>query len=237
MMSDKNKVDSYIKDMSDHFINWENKDLHKDASFIKDGVINPKTYFSQEHRILFILKEAYTKDSSFNLCEWLDYEGEKIRRIWDRVSEWTRMIYGVLDGEIIPFKKDSGFRNNGNEYLRRIAVLNIKKSNGTSISKYEDLKKYAREDSVELFKQLEICDPTIIICGNTGDYLKDIVPEWCDLRQESDVDKEHFIYRMTLNGHNVVVINYWHPANQYPDILNYYGLFNICKVAFGDVKK
>lgn len=228
------RVEWYVNKQEEQFAKWEIKDLHYGKAFIRDGVINPKNYFSQDHRILFILKEAYTKDNSFNLCEWLDYEGEKTRRIWDRVSEWTRMIYGVLDGEIIPFKKDSGFRNNGNEYLRRIAVVNIKKSNGTSGSKYEDLKKYAGEDSVELFKQLEICDPTIIICGNTGDYLKDIVPEWCDLRQDSDVEKEHFVYRMALNGHNVVVINYWHPANHYPDILNYYGLFNICKVAFSE---
>ena len=36
---------------------------------------------------------------------------------------------------------------------------------------------------------------------------------------------------MEINNHSVIVIDYYHPANQFPDLLNYYGLMNIYQLA------
>ena len=35
---------------------------------------------------------------------------------------------------------------------------------------------------------------------------------------------ENLYYTMELNGHKVLVLDYWHPANQFPEQMNYYGL-------------
>lgn len=42
---------------------------------------------------------------------------------------------------------------------------------------------------------------------------------------------QNLAYHITLNGHDVLVLDYWHPANQYPDIMNYYGLMSIYQQA------
>ena len=48
------------------------------------------------------------------------------------------------------------------------------------------------------------------------------------VRQERN---ENLFYHVSLNGHDVLVLDYWHPANQYPDIMNYYGLMGIYQQA------
>ena len=58
-------------------------------------------------------------------------------------------------------------------------------------------------------------NPQYILCGNTSGYL----PE--GLRPDNDpADDTAFFYMRD----NMTIIDYWHPANQYPDALCYYAL-------------
>lgn len=228
------KVETYEKDILDLFKAWKNKENHKNKTFIEDGVINPERYFSGEERVLFLLKEAYGNGKSFSLVEdYLKKQDIKISNIWKRVSLWVKVLqHYIQKHEILTFTKNNEITHNGNVYLEKIAVVNVKKSDGKSTSDDENLRQYVVRDKFELFSQLQICDPTIIVCGNTGNYLKSIVGEYgCELVQKNTIEREHFIYNFELNGHNVVVINFWHPSNQFPDILNYYGFANIAKLA------
>ncbi len=34
----------------------------------------------------------------------------------------------------------------------------------------------------------------------------------------------NLFYTVQINGHAAIVLDYWHPSNQFPDLLNYYGL-------------
>ena len=56
-------------------------------------------------------------------------------------------------------------------------MVNVKKSNGGSESEYEDLKKYALEDRLEIKRELEIIQPDIIVCGNNLSLLKLVLGE------------------------------------------------------------
>ena len=48
-------------------------------------------------------------------------------------------------------------------------------------------------------------------------------------KNRSKFEQDHYIYKFRLNGKNIPVVNSWHPANQFPDIMNYYCLMNIIK--------
>lgn len=42
--------------------------------------------------------------------------------------------------------------------------------------------------------------------------------------REMNRELKSMYYTMELNGHKVLVLDYWHPANQFPEQMNYYGL-------------
>ena len=231
----------YNEKLEKLFTDWQNKEPngtidHSDR-FIKDGVVCPEKWFSQEVRPLFLFKEAYTtkgdKEMKDLIKDHLIRTDKPIDKMWERVSDWTRGLMFLSEtGEILPFASQEKIKFYGNEYIQKIAVINVKKSSGKSESNDENLKKYAKNDSKEIFEQLELCDPTLIICGYTGQYLIEALRlngVNVETKNRSDFQREHFIYTFELNTHNVTLINFWHPANQFPDMLNYYGLMNILK--------
>ena len=104
--------------------------------------------------------------------------------------------------------------------------IDVKKSGGEKASDMDEIRAYAAFDKNNLRKQLELCNPTIIICGYTGSALEIIIE-----KEFRNPRNNHLFYPITLNGHDVLVLDYWHPANQYPDIMNYYGLMGIYQQA------
>lgn len=114
-------------------------------------------------------------------------------------------------------------RSREKETIDRIAVVNVKKSNGENGSDYEDLKVYAEEDKAELKQELEIIRPEIIVCGNNLSLLKIVLGE--ELQNEYTWDTMFAWWNDTL------VIDYYHPAVHYPNRVNYYALMSICDVA------
>ena len=100
------RVNTYLKKQEIQFGEWKKKDLHKNYTFIEDGVVNPDYYFSNENRILFLLKEAYSNEQDNRpLTDWLNDKKERVTTIWRRVSEWTRLIVDNIEGNsIVPFK-------------------------------------------------------------------------------------------------------------------------------------
>ena len=88
---------------------------------------------------------------------------------------------------------------------------------------YEDLKKYALEDRLEIKRELEIIQPDIIVCGNNLSLLKLVLGE--ELQNDDTWDNMLALWKDTL------VLDYYHPAVHYPNRVNYYALMAICDVA------
>ena len=95
----------------------------------------------------------------------------------------------------------------------------------------EEINRYAEFDKDELRKELELCDPTIIVCGYTISSLNIIMQ-----KNIKETYNDHWFYWIEMNDHPVLVIDYYHPANHYPDLLNYYGLMNIYQCALKSVQ-
>lgn len=227
------KTTHYLSKADELFIKWETmhgtvladngliRIDHRNSVFIRDGVVCPETWFSQEIRPLFLLKEAYGGEDDWDLAKDHLLVKRRIDKIWERISEWPRGIFATTNTELPPYIKDNPETSEyGNEYLKKIAVVNIKKSGGESSSDYDEIGAYAKFDKKRLLDQIELCDPTIIICGYTSKYLETILNN-DKLRSTRN---DNLFYQTELNGHPVLVLDYWHQANHYPDIMNYYGL-------------
>ena len=233
-------VKSYIEQSNHLFEEWKGKAIsgdielskghlvidHRNSVFIKDGVVCPKKWFSNNIRPLYLLKEAYGGDEDWDLIkDWL-LSGNQMTKMWNRVAQWTEGIMTTTSTAINPYNKYKSGTLAENEIFSNVAVINIKKSKGTKNSNWEEIEKYAEYDRAELLQEIEICDPTIIVCGYTAKPLEIILGN--NFRKEWN---KNCFYHVTLNNHDVLVIDYWHPANQYPDIMNYYTLMNIYQLA------
>lgn len=206
--------------------------------FISDGPIDEGIWSDRTSgkHIMFLLKEAYGDSTGWSLNEWLNETGPSTN-IWYRVVEWTYGISNTTATEIAKYSpSEISFevpKSCPNEWLGQIAVMNIKKSGGKSSSDYDEILAYAKADEAELIREIEIIDPDIIVCGGTIealDYLAGdtIKKERCD---------NWFYYTNAFGGRERLVLDYYHPANRYPALLNYYGITNIYQQALLEKEK
>ena len=233
------KLEKFNNEYADLMRQWKSR--HKSAgyrSFVSDGVLCPEIWFSQTTRILFILKEAYSvnqdDDIDWNLLDYLNSIAGSKGRIWSAIAEWQHALDHTTKESIPIFDNWLGctvgdmpqYRKVKCDLLRKCAIINIKKSNGRNGSADSDLLEYIQKDWDLLKKQIEIIDPTIIVCGSTFHLLKDCPKDPVSKRKlilgadTSSLSQDRGCKRIG----DTTVIAYYHPANQYPAALNYYGI-------------
>ena len=177
---------------------------------------------------MFLLKEAYGGDKDWDLIDYLQSD-IRMSKMWNRVAHWTYGLMKTDANHIEPYFDYSGTTFAENNELSQIAAINVKKSAGMNGSDWDEINAYADFDHERLMKQITQCDPTIIVCGYTATPLEIITKDThANFREKRN---ENLYYHIEINGHDVLVLDYWHPANQYPDIMNYYTLMGIYRQA------
>ncbi len=155
--------------------------------FATDGIIDEAMWSEQSTKVLFILKESYdnkkttsNKYRHWDLREYIkggictddctsikDGKCESCFRFTKTYSVVSSWAYGILHNgsSYNDFKKKS--RQEKLEYLKKVAVINIKKADGQTKSTANDLSKYIdNADYRRLLKQqIDIIKPDVIICG------------------------------------------------------------------------
>lgn len=194
---------------------WRSEQHHFDQAFIQDGIISTEKWKLSEFKIMFLLKEAYTEDNDFfSLTDWLRDVDLNKYRMWKNLSIWSFLIQSVLKGNPIqnlPLKATSEMT----ETLKSCAIVNLKKSNGKSKTDPLDLYSYSEKDEEYLKYQISSINPDIIFCGYTFGYVKDWV-----LNLKLLEDRIYY-------SSNVIWVDFWHPANQFPKVLNFHALKSI----------
>lgn len=196
--------------------------------FIEDGIINPEIWkdkTSGKH-ILFILKEAYGGEGDWSLSEEVK-KNAPWSAVWNRIVEWTYGISLTTVNTIARYEPSKISLEKPNPWLNQIAVLNIKKSGGKSQSYYGEIAAYADYDSAEIIRQIEIINPDIIVCGATFGDVNRIMGNPC---QKGECDNWYY-YSDAIGNRERLFIDYYHPANRYPALLNYYGIVSIYQQA------
>ena len=221
------------KTLDELFSIWKNKNPsdginHAEDLFIADGIVNPEVWNSgKKKRILFVLKEAYGDDwGDYTLATWLaDKHPEK--RMWNRIA---RIVYGMENTsaqEICRYKPKLTSSEHAAS-LDQIAVMNLKKSKGKSQSNYDDIAHYALHDKDEIRREFEMIDADIVLCGSTFKTL-------CNNVFDRELNKSEFCdnwyYNLELDGKKRLFIDFYHPANQWPDLINYYSVMGIYQQA------
>lgn len=207
---------------------WAQK--HQEAGsnrFIFDGIVNPERWNKSALKVCFLLKESYFDSEqyeadllmpgcnstvhhwnphienhlgfyTYNLVEHLREHDPWL--MWCRVKEWTNRFYRLAGMNIA-------------DAINEIAVLNLKKSNGTSKSDAKDILKYANNDRELIIRELELIDPDIVICGGTYEYCIA-----ADLLENLETIAELNIFKkqVVAKSGKRLVLDCYHPA--YPAV-------------------
>ena len=223
--------------MNNLFEEWQNRHFSNGNNyFIRDGIVNQRIWDSQSTKICFFLKEAYQKDVPvWDLTNWLCNENGgdgAVVKMWRTVAEFT---YGLLNTNesTIPsyYEAKSLTQSDRSRLLQYISVVNVKKSNGESRSERGDLLKYVIADADLLRREIELISPNVIVCGNTGSLLRVVYGAGVDKKgnvlHDGMIDKESCEF-MSSHGYlrfdNKLIIDFYHPANQFPKMMNFYTL-------------
>ncbi len=230
----ENSLDNLLKE-------WKLK--YPDSVFISDGIVNKEKWKTQKVRPLFLLKEAYGGDSDWDLID--DYLSNFINdsdntpiksRTWRRVVQWTHGIFNTNKTTLAQLP--SSFSENSAEWLNSIAVVNVKKVNGKRYSIMTNINKYAESDRAFLKRQIELIDPTVIICGYTIKSLNIILYN-TKKKGVKNYKKPHkdWHYSTKINDKNVIVLDFYHPANWLAggDLWNYSKITEIYQKALQSI--
>ena len=217
-------IDAIVKQEKELFRQW--RKMTPDLS--EDGIIDPEYYLNSNLKILFLLKEV-NSDEGFDLKKFVREGGRA--QTWNNVAKWT---YGVLNWEKdYNWEEIDDITNTRQNWLRRICVMNIKKTPGGHTSDSKKLWIDSSRDKKFLKRQFELyynnqnLRPDIIIAGGseTSNFFHEMVPFsadklWC--RTTRGV----FYYEFEAGK---FFIKYAHPEARVADNLLYYGLIDAVK--------
>ena len=201
---------------------------------VRDGALG-KEYESARRRVLVILKEPNDPDGG-----WAASGGDsrdfgikgKPHPIstWKALASWSALIddpslsFEQINEEVTTHEKRV-------EHLRRIAVVNLKKTSGKSTSRHSEIRSYAEQHWALLRDQFRLYKPHLTIAGNVFPIVKeqmDIAAQQVAIQQ---VGEERFsFFKHPDFG---VFVDFWHPnqrsrshreiLNQLKRVLRYHG--------------
>ena len=246
-MNIKDQCNHYSTGIENLFLEWKQRKNdngsidHSNHTFYRDGVVCPETWFTQPIRPLFLLKEAYGGEGAGAVADLTKHIHDVINkrdtpsRSLKNVALWADGLLSTTETTIKPFSAYNK-QKEITEIFKCLAIVNIRKSNGRRSSSYSKIKKYAEFDKEQLKREITLCDPTIIICGNTG-YTLDTIFERDQNHSILSPKNDDWFYRITLNGHDVLILDYWHPAKRSPRIVKYNKLMEIYQKSLIDNKE
>lgn len=201
------------------FDEWERDPFHDFSTFMRDGIIDHSEWKTQTPRVLLFNKEGYTKGAGkFDLRDELRESAPY--RNWNRVSNWLFALREIVKSGKAPNMPDLSWED-GNKLLRGIAAVNVKKSNGETLSDYTNLEEYLHHDKLRLKEQIDLIAPDIVICGNIFNYYKYLYNRTGFKKLET---------KYCFSHGDRLVIDFWHFANR-KDQLEVYDEF--CEVIVG----
>ncbi len=195
---------------------WQERPLYKSKEFISDGPIDWERWKNIEYRVLFLAKEVNARvGENWSLpdsirCNW----GGPKYKIWWTAAYWAYGIQNLSQDSIPPNPKFKELWDDVREAFLSTAIVNVKKREGGPSSDDEDLRKYIddEEDKDLLRKQVNCLNPNFVVCCNTWNLIQD-QNVWPNAKEISE---------RVLKIDDMLVLNFWHPANFYPSVMNYY---------------
>jgi hypothetical protein len=155
--------------------------INGDLNYVADGIVDENQWATETRKILFLMKEPNDpgNENDWSLVKGfldrgaVDEKGNPYFATWGMVSWWTR---GLLDGFAKWTQVQQGFDayspDQRAEYLRRIAVVNLKKSGGEGQTPIGSLLERVELLKQPLIDQISSIAPDLLICCGTTEEVK-----------------------------------------------------------------
>ena len=97
-----------------------------------------------------------------------------------------------------------------------------------------EILEYAEQDKDFLSKEIELIDPDIIVCGYSIQALMKVFD--LKIKENSGYYSENWFYVTDeIFEKKRIILDFYHPSNHYPILLNYYSLACIYQQALLEV--
>ncbi len=184
------------------FTKWETErpDYNK---ICRDGILVQSEWDKSNPKILFLLKETY---EHFDIIEGECGPSGTSRTFWRRMRMWTYVITEIYNDRVPTFERAMLIKEEPN---KDIAYVNIKKNaqkreyNSEPNSVDSDIRRYAVRDKEFLQRQIEIINPSVVLCCSTFKFC-DII--FNNIRSVSD---------KLYNSNGIWIIDFGHPSQTY----------------------
>lgn len=139
----------------------------------EDGIVDVDMYNKQRLRILWVLREPNGGDFSFMdfLRDVTQYP--KWEKSYGLVAKVSRIILDEL------FDNEEEWNFSDPKVIRRIALINIKKTEGAGAVNWKEMDKFFNENKDMLNQQIAEINPSLIICGGTEYYVRKLGAQGC----------------------------------------------------------
>jgi len=123
------------------------------------------------------------------------------------LAEWS---YGMI--KMFPLYEEA--LKNRREGLMSVAFMNMKKSGGEGSTIFKDFMAVIKDTKKSINKEIEIIDPDIIVgCGLYDAAWQEAfgISNWVESGYGKNITR----------WNNIRIINYYHPSNRFPRVMNY----------------
>lgn len=161
------------------FLKWINQHESDEKSlFHADGIVDEETFNKEDKHILFVLAEPNAQKGKYAYLRGIDLRiifsiialGKEIDKnlgVWIRLllsndKKYKNLIQIKARDQLSELSPEEA-----RDQLKRVAVMNLKKTSGTAKADYKKIKKYVEDFRESIVKEIGIIGPSIIIwCGN-----------------------------------------------------------------------
>lgn len=187
--------------------------------FSNDGIVDFNKYLKAKYKILFLLKETNSKTGDgIDLIKFIR-NGANRTYTWDNIARWSKMI---LYNAPLEWKNYLDIKDEKQDVLSQIAVINIKKDSGTHTADNKKLRNVAKKDLGNIIRQIELTNPDLII--SCGSVVFNFVNEYIADKEWSYTAKNGTKCTKVLGKIN---INYLHPNCRAWDNILLFGLSSV----------
>lgn len=196
-----------------------------DPSIVEDGIVSEEEYLDSKYKILYIMKEV-NGGAGWNLKSFL-YDGGRSQTC-DNVARWTEGLLNINQEYNWSYLEENN-ENRRKYYLKKIGVINLKKTSGGYTSNYKEISMAAFENRNLIKTQVDLYNPDIIICcGTADDFVKNYF------------DSKFVNWNMTKRGiqyikcNNKIIVSFAHPEARIRDAYLYYSLIDGVREILGN---
>jgi hypothetical protein len=170
---------------------------------IKDGIIDENLFDNEKERILIICKDHNnrTKQKNTDINDFRLWWNQGVKYVFaNRISSWAIHILNNFNSKPEDFTKEAKAGA-----LKKLAFINIKKIAGIHTINFDTIYEFIKIGRDSLNEQIDIINPTIIICCLNNQYLTE---ELLNIKLEA---KGEFLIGKRKEAK---VINFFHPSSR-----------------------